>query len=186
MRTRSGYCGGTKADPTYFSLGDHTEAVSIDYDPKVISYDALLGYFWRAHRCGSLNSSRQYRNAVFYRNDNQRELAEASRAMEAKRLGISVADVTTEIVPVGTFTYAESYHQKHALSRHDGVRDFLRMTYPDSKSLADSTVATRLNAYLGTGMNLNRDAFLKELPSYGLPKKIESSLRKSFSKRSLF
>ena len=81
-----GYCGGTKDKPSYYSLGDHTEAITIDYDPEVLSYEDLLGYFWRGHRCSSVNSSRQYRNAVFYRNDTQKSLAEASRDAEAKRL----------------------------------------------------------------------------------------------------
>ena len=114
-------------------LGDHTEAISIDFDPKVISYEDLLGYFWGAHRCGSLNSSRQYRNAVFYRNESQKQLAEASRDREAKRLGMHVEDVTTDTEPVGHFTYAEGYHQKYYLTRHHDIRDFLTETYPTSK-----------------------------------------------------
>ena len=166
-------------------MGDHTEAISIDYDPKVISYEEVLVYFWRAHRCSSLNRRRQYRNAILYRNETQKMLAEASRAEQAKRLGLSIPDITTEVVPVGEFTYAEGYHQKHALTRHDDIRRFLSRVYPDTKSLADSTVATRLNAYLGTGLNLNWEAVLKELPSYGLPEAIESSLRETASSYSL-
>ena len=160
-------------------LGDHTEAISIDFDPKVISYEDLLVYFWSAHRCGSLNSSRQYRNAVFYRNESQKQLAEASRAHEAKRLGMKVEDVTTDIEPVGQFTYAEGYHQKYYLTRHHDVRDFLTEVYPTSKELADSTVATQLNAYLGAGMHLNWSALLEELPSYGLPEPIRLKLEKT-------
>ncbi len=174
-----GYCGGSKAKPTYYMLGDHTEAISIDFDPKAISYEDLLGYFWSAHRCGSLNSSQQYRNAVFYRNESQNQLAEASRAHEAKRLGMKVEDVTTDIEPVGQFTYAEGYHQKYYLTRHHDVRDFLTEVYPTSKELADSTVATRLNAYLGAGMHLNWSALLEELPSYGLPEPIRLKLEKT-------
>ena len=179
LRTRVGYCGGSKANPTYYGLGDHTEAISIDFDPKVISYENLLGYFWRAHRCGSLNTSRQYRNAVFYRNESQKRLAESSRAQEAKRLKLAIEDVTTEIVPVGEFTYAEGYHQKYYLTRHRDVRKFLTEIYPSSKELADSTVATRLNAYLGAGMHLDWSALLKELPSYGLPDPIRHKLEKT-------
>ena len=160
-------------------LGDHTEAISIDFDPKVVSYEQLLAYFWGAHHCGSLNSSRQYRNAVFYRNEGQKTLAEASRAREAKRLGIAIEDVTTGIEPVGHFTYAEDYHQKYYLTRQHDVRDFLTKTYPTSKELADSTVATRLNAYLGAGMHLNWSAFLTELPTYGLPEPIRLKLEKT-------
>ena len=157
-------------------MGDHTEAITIDYDPKLLSYDDLLGYFWRGHRCSSVNSSRQYRNAVFYRNDEQRRLAEASRALEANRLGIAADKVTSDIVAMGTFTYAEGYHQKYYLGRHDDIRKFLNTKYPTSKALADSTVAMRLNAYLGSGMRLNWKAFLEEMPSYGLPEQITMTL----------
>lgn len=159
-------------------LGDHTEAISIDYDPKVITYEQLLGYFWKAHRCDLNNSSRQYMNAVFYQNDEQKKIAEKSRDAEAKRRGISISSVKTEIIPVRKFTYAEAYHQKYYLTRYSDVRDFLSKTYPDGKSLADSTVATRLNAYLGSGMNRGWKGFLKELPKYGLPEKLEKQLHK--------
>ena len=177
LRTRVGYCGGTKEKPSYYRLGDHTEAISIDYDPTVISYEDLLGYFWNAHRCDSINRSTQYRNALFYRNETQRKLAVVSREAQAKRLGISATEITTDIVPVGKFTYAEGYHQKYYLTRYDEIRDFLNETYPDSKSLADSTVATRLNAYLGSGMRLDWKKFREELPAYGLPEKLEGQLQ---------
>ncbi len=163
-------------------MGDHTEAISIDFDPKVISYEQLLDHFWNAHRCDRNNSSRQYMNAVFYQNDNQRKAAETSRVKQAERLGISIGDVQTEILPVLKFTYAENYHQKYYLTRYSDVREFLSKTYPDAKSLADSTVATRLNAYLGSGMKKDWKAFLAELPSYGLPDKLRSQLEKQAKK----
>lgn len=178
MRTRVGYCGGTKENPTYYSLGDHTEAISIDYDPTLLSYEDLLGHFWRGHRCNSVNRSTQYRNAVFYRDDEQRKLAETSLADEAERRHLPSNAVTTDIVPMGTFTYAEGYHQKYYLTRHDALRAFLNATYPSAQALADSTVATRLNAYLGTGMQLDWQAFAKELPQYGLPPELESALQR--------
>jgi peptide-methionine (S)-S-oxide reductase len=178
LRTRVGYAGGTKEKPTYRSMGDHTEAISIDFDPTVVSYSELLGYFWNAHRCDYSNRSRQYMNAVFYQNDKQRKVAENSRAQQAQKLGISIGDVKTEIIPVKQFTYAENYHQKYYLTRQSDVRNFLSKTYPDSKSLADSTVATRLNAYLGSGMKLDWKTFLKELPKYGLPQPLKDRLEK--------
>lgn len=159
-------------------MGDHTEAISIDYNPKVISYTDLLTHFWNAHQCGRTNTRRQYMNAVFYRNEDQRVLAEKSRAERAKRL-----TVTTEVLPVNTFTYAEAYHQKYYLTRYADVRDFLTQTYPDGKSLADSTVATRLNAYLGSATQSDWAQFLEELPSYGLPESIHKELKKSAEKR---
>ncbi len=90
-------------------------------------------------------------NAVFYHNDGQRKLAEASQRKAARTQGIAADKVTTAILPVGRFTYAEGYHQKYSLSRNSEVRLFLQEVYPTGKELADSTVATRLNAYLGSG-----------------------------------
>lgn len=144
----------------------------------MISYEDLLEYFWNSHRCDLSNSRRQYMNAVFYQNAEQKKLAEASLVKQAKLRGIAVSQVKTKVLPVRHFTYAENYHQKYYLTRYSEYREFLSQTYPDAKSLADSTVATRLNAYLGSGKKKNWKAFLKELPSYGLPEKLEASLRK--------
>lgn len=164
-------------------MGDHTEAITIDYDPEVLSYDDLLKHFWEGHRCNQVNSSVQYMNAVFYRNDAQKKLAEASLAKEATRRGIRRDDVETKIVPMKQFTYAEGYHQKYYLTRYRDVRGFLNETYPDAKSLADSTVATRLNAYLGSGMDRDWKQFVEELPKYDLPEEMESALTKAAEKQ---
>jgi len=157
-------------------MGDHTEAISIDFDPEVISYNELLVYFWKGHRCDSNNSRRQYMNAVFYRNEEQRQQAEQALKNQATLLGISEDRVATKIWPVKTFTYAEMYHQKYAIKGK--IRSALNQLYPDAKAMADSTVATRINAYLGYGMNKNKQQFLAELPEYGLPEKVEAAVRK--------
>lgn len=176
LRTRVGYCGGNDVTPTYYSMGDHTEGITIDYDPEVISYNALLDLFWRAHTCSQVNSSRQYMNAVFYRNEEQHRLAEASLEREVKRRGISRSVIQTKIVPMKSFTYAEGYHHKYYLSRHHDIRKFLEKTYPDTKSFADSTVAMKLNAYLGSGMKLDWESFLSEIPQFDLPEMMEKRL----------
>ena len=176
LRTRAGYAGGKKKDPTYYSLGNHTEVISIDYDPKVLSYEDLLKIFWSAHRCDQINTSRQYMNAVFYHNDSQKKLAEKSRSAAALKQKVEAESVQTSILPVGDFTYAEAYHQKYYLTRFQDIRGILAKAYPDPKSLADSTVATRLNAYLGSGMKRDWSVFIKELPEYGLPEELEKAL----------
>lgn len=156
-------------------MGDHTEAISIDFDPEVISYNELLEHFWQGHRCERNNSSTQYQNAVFYRNDEQKELAETALKNRAAALGISSEKVATKIIPVKTFTYAEKYHQKYAIRGE--IRESIDELYPDAKSLADSTVATRLNAYLGDGIGQDRAKFLSELGDYGLPQSTEEEIR---------
>ena len=157
-------------------MGDHTEAVSIDYDPTVVSYDDLLKYFWAGHRCDSLNRSTQYMNAVFYRNEGQKQGALESLDREAHRLGKASAQVATKVLPVNHFTYAEGYHQKYSLSRRSESRLFLGSLYPSAKELADSAVATRLNAYLGSGVERDWTRFGVELLEYGLPEALEKKL----------
>ena len=96
MRTRVGYTGGTKRNPTYRDLGDHAETIEIDFDPTKTSYAALLDVFWRSHNPCSrppgsqYSGSRQYMSAVFYHGAEQKRLAEASAARLAKERGNAV------------------------------------------------------------------------------------------------
>jgi peptide-methionine (S)-S-oxide reductase len=177
LRTRVGYSGGTTPNPTYRSIGDHTEAISIDYDPKVIRYEDLLERFWRGHRCQSEAYSRQYMNAVFSRNDSQREAAQQSRIAHAKKLGLPEDAVVTPVITIDQFTLAEFYHQNYRIAPHDKIRQFLEASYPDLKAFADSTVATRLNSVLGSGDKKDWQRVLEELPQYGLPTELESKVR---------
>jgi peptide-methionine (S)-S-oxide reductase len=176
LRTRVGYCGGTTERPTYRSIGDHTEAVAIDFDPEVTSYRALLGHFWASHHCGRGIGSTQYRNAIFVHDAKQRQLAEETRAEAAAARGIAVGEVRTAIVPAGEFTYAEAYHQKYYLTSHRELRRFLAGVYPSGKALADSTVATRLNAYLGSGIGRDRERLEAEIGGYGLPEELAAKV----------
>tara|TARA_R110002096_G_scaffold342474_1_gene535472 strand:+ start:644 stop:1072 length:429 start_codon:yes stop_codon:yes gene_type:complete len=131
----------------------------------VISYGDLLRIFWKSHRPGYNNPNRQYWHAVFYRDEAQRIAAEAS-CEELKAAG---QKVETEIVPVRQFTYAEGYHQKYYLTQFRELRAFFEATYPDAKSLADSTVATRLNAILFSGVGDLRALLDAEIDRYDLP-----------------
>lgn len=162
--------------PDYGDMGDHTEAISVDYDPEVISYGELLSYFWNGHRCDRNNSSVQYQNALFYRDDVQRGLAEAELVKRASELGIPPEDVATKVLPMKEFTYAEKYHQKYAINC--GLRAAVDGLFADAKELADSTVVTRVNAYLGDGLGQDRVKFLAELSEYGLPLEIENEVRR--------
>ena len=95
--------------------------------------------------------------------------AEESLIAVANKRDISERQIKTEIVPVREFTYAEDYHQKYYLTQYSDLRAFLTQNYPDEKSLADSTVAMRLNAYLFSGLDKSRERLEKEIDSYGLP-----------------
>ncbi|MFT5490037.1 MAG: methionine-S-sulfoxide reductase [Limisphaerales bacterium] len=176
-RTRVGYCGGTTSDPTYRSIGDHTEAISIDYDPGVLSYETLLDRFWTQHRCQSNAHSRQYLHAVFSRSASQEAAAQQSLLAHAAKLDIAPEAVATRILPIDRFTLAERYHQKYRIRGRGEVRRFLEETYPEVKSFADSTVAMRINAVIGSGTDRDWGKLLDELAQYGLPQNVETQVR---------
>ena len=119
ISTTSGYTGGRTANPTYEQVSHggtgHAESVEIAYDPAKVSYKKLLDVFW--HNIDPLAKDRQfcdhgdqYRSAIFYHDEEQRALAEASKAAVEKRFEQPVA---TQIVPAGAFYKAEEYHQDY-------------------------------------------------------------------------
>jgi peptide-methionine (S)-S-oxide reductase len=120
LSTTSGYIGGKVANPTYNQVSaggtGHAEAVEIAFDPSKVSYQKLLDVFWRNH--DPLAKDRQfcdrgdqYRPAIFYHDEEQRQLAEASKKAVQEKFAPRV--VQTEIVKAGTFTKAEDYHQDY-------------------------------------------------------------------------
>jgi len=145
IRTRVGYTGGNKENPTYRTLGDRTESIEVDYDPSIISYADLLNVFWHAHDPGSRSWSRQYKSAIFYHNAEQKKLALESMKREEER---THGKIYTEILPVSRFYRAEDYHQKYYLRQRPELIRELKAIYPSNEDFQDSTVAARLNGYL--------------------------------------
>ena len=121
VSTTSGYTGGQAANPTYEAVSSgrtgHAEAVRIEYDPKKISYERLLEVFWPnidPTDAGGQFCDRgsQYRAAIFYRDEPQRQAAERARAaLEANKP--FAQPIVTEIVPAAAFYPAEDYHQDY-------------------------------------------------------------------------
>ncbi len=118
--TESGYTGGQVSNPTYEQVSrggtGHAEAVRITYDPKKITYEQLLDYFWR-HIDPTVKDRQfcdtgdQYRSAIFYQGDAQRLAADASKARLEKSGRFPM--IHTEVVPAGAFYSAEEYHQDY-------------------------------------------------------------------------
>ena len=115
----SGYSGGKTSNPTYEQVcsnsTDHAEVVMIDYDETVISYEDLLDSFWKKHDPTTLNRQgldigNQYRSAIFYYDEEQKELAQKSLDEFQKKLN---KKIVTEITKADTFWKAEEYHQKY-------------------------------------------------------------------------
>ncbi|WP_324663757.1 peptide-methionine (S)-S-oxide reductase MsrA [Haloarcula sediminis] len=159
VRTRAGYAGGTEPDPSYYSLGDHTEVVQVEYDPDAVGYEELLDVFWANHDPFSAPHKRQYRGVVLVHDDAQRAAAEASAAALSERTGQSVE---TAVESLDAFTLAEDYHQKYELRSTPVLGDELADIY--GPSLVDSTVAARLNGFVaGHGDADQRAALLADV-----------------------
>lgn len=146
IRTRVGYAGGLKQNPTYVAIGDHTETVQIDYDPQRITYEDLLAIFWDLHDPTDFTISRQYLNAIFYSDENQRDRALASRTAREKHGG---RQIRTDVLPLHTFTPAEDYHQKYLLKRQTALTRELSRIYPEPDDFVNSPTVSRINGYVG-------------------------------------
>lgn len=143
----------------------------VEYDPDRVSYEELLEVFWSSHDPGSKVWSRQYRNALFYHNEEQKRLALASKNRIAEESGTTVE---TDIEPAGAFYPAEDYHQKYALKNSKMFLAELRAFYPDDEKLTASTAAARINGYLGGYGSVK--TFLKEVDSLGLSAEAKKQL----------
>jgi methionine-S-sulfoxide reductase len=121
IKTVVGYCGGTEPNPTYEVVSSektgYRESIQITYDPAKISYDQLLDIYWRqidpTQADGQFTDiGRSYRAAIFYGNDDEKKVAEASKEKLAHS-GKFNKPIVTEILPAMKFYPAEAYHQKY-------------------------------------------------------------------------
>ncbi|MBE0576409.1 MAG: peptide-methionine (S)-S-oxide reductase MsrA [Desulfuromonadales bacterium] len=142
----SGYIGGDKVNPTYQEVSagitGHAEAVEITYDPTKISYNQLLDVFWMNidptdARGQFVDRGSQYRSAIFYLDEEQKQQAEASRE-QLEKSGRFDSPIVTEIVAATRFYPAEDYHQdyykespvRYKFYRYNSGRDqFLEKTW---------------------------------------------------------
>ncbi len=160
-------------DPTYHDLGDHTEVVRVEFDPSRITYSALLDVFFSSHDPFWSSLSVQYRSVILTVGEEQARLALSKRA--AVSASGSGSAVRTSVEPLGTFTSAESYHQKYRLQAHPDLMAELLSMYTAFDDLVDSTVAARLNGYLsGYGTRAELEA---EIESFGLSTEMMDHLR---------
>ncbi|MBI4423803.1 MAG: bifunctional methionine sulfoxide reductase B/A protein [Elusimicrobia bacterium] len=135
LETQVGYTGGKVPSPTYEKVkqGDtgHAEAIEVRFDPARLSYEQLLGWFFRMHDPTTPNRQgndrgTQYRSAIFVHDEEQRRVAEKVKA-RVNQSGKWLAPVVTEIVQASAFTPAEDYHQKYLAKNPGGYTcHFLR------------------------------------------------------------
>jgi peptide-methionine (S)-S-oxide reductase len=172
IRTRVGYAGGTSEHPTYQNIDGHAETIQIDYDTSVISYAELLDLFWAGHEPFRSAYSSQYRSVIFFHNEQQQQLAEASLEEQATQRG---ERPLTEIVPFERFTRAEDYHQKYRLQNDPILSGELRGRFETFTAFVDSTPAARVNGYLaGWG---SAEQLKEEIASFDLSRRAEDILR---------
>lgn len=115
----SGYAGGEKENPSYEEVSSgqtgHVEAVQIEFDPNEISYPELLEVFWQTHNPTEVNRQgpdvgSQYQAAIFYHDEDQKQLAEES---QQKLAGEFKQPIATQILPFRNFFKAEEHHQNY-------------------------------------------------------------------------
>lgn len=121
IKTVVGYCGGTEPNPTYQLVSSektgYRESIQITYDPAKISYEQLLDIYWRqidpTQADGQFTDiGPSYRTAIFYGNDDEKKIADASKE-KLERSGKFNKPIVTEILPAMKFYPAEAYHQKY-------------------------------------------------------------------------
>jgi peptide-methionine (S)-S-oxide reductase len=125
VKTRVGYIGGKTANPTYEQVctdrTGHAEAIEIEFDPAVVSYQQLLELFFENHDPTTMNrqgpdAGSQYRSGIFYHSSQQKQAAEAEIAKRDES-GEYEDAIVTEVTPAGVFYSAEEYHQRYFQKR---------------------------------------------------------------------
>ena len=134
VSVESGYTGGHVENPTYRQVTTgttgHAEVARIEYDPSVLTFKEVLEVFWMTHDPTTLNRQGndvgpQYRSAVFYHNDEQKQIAEFYKT-ELDKSGAFRAPIVTEITELGTYYVAENYHQDYyELNPNQGYCQFV-------------------------------------------------------------
>lgn len=144
VRTRVGYAGGTKADPTYASLGDHSEVVQIEFDPDRLTYRETVAELFTSHNPYEQPAKRQYQNVVLAESEEQ--FAAVADFLDDS--GFDPDRVETRIEGLGEFTVAEHYHQKYSLRGKGWAREPFEKAGYDAEEIRESPAAAKLNADL--------------------------------------
>ena len=123
IRTEVGYCGGNTTQTSYREVctgnTNHAEVVKLEFDPKIISYNKVLEFFFEFHDSTTLNSQgpdfgTQYRSEIFYLNEKQKNIAEETIEKENKKLS---GKVVTKLSLLKNYCPAEEYHQRYLEKR---------------------------------------------------------------------
>ncbi|NFI06940.1 peptide-methionine (S)-S-oxide reductase [Clostridium botulinum] len=167
VKTYVGYTGGNTLFPTYNSIGDHLETLEVYYDSSKIAFENLLTIFEENHNYIVRPNLLQYYSAIFYNNENEKELCLDWKKNKKEELK---TEVLTKISPIEKFYYAEFYHQKYYVQLEPVIMSNLRSKFSTGNDLISSPLCHKLNAYLAgygslkelnkeiEGFNLSEDA----------------------------
>ncbi|MHB9924920.1 peptide-methionine (S)-S-oxide reductase [Clostridium botulinum] len=145
VKTYVGYTGGNTLFPTYNSIGDHLETLEVHYDSSKIDFQNLLTIFEKNHNYTVRPNLLQYYSAIFYNNENEKELCLDWKKNKKEELK---TEVLTKISPIEKFYYAEFYHQKYYVQLEPVIMSNLRSKFSTGNDLISSPLCHKLNAYL--------------------------------------
>jgi len=149
LRTRVGYAGGAKKDPTYRNIMDHTEVIEVEYDPRKTDYKKMLDCFWRfhdptavEHHYKNQSNQRQYISLILYASEAEKAFVDESKSEIAKQ---HRRPIVTQVAPFDCFYEAEGYHQKYHLQCDAQIMSAFGLRPSD---LCKSVLAAKLNAFV--------------------------------------
>jgi len=156
--------------PNYRSIGDHTEAVQLKFDPSQISYEELLNIFWKEHSPTHESHSLQYKSVIYTHTAEQKLIAKKMKTSLEK---ISGKPIYTIIEDAKDFFLAEDYHQKFAFQGCTLISN--AFTFDSAESIAYSPIFTKLNGYV-TGKG-KREDLLRDLKQWNLSSLLEEQIK---------
>ncbi|HBJ2601661.1 TPA: peptide-methionine (S)-S-oxide reductase [Clostridium botulinum] len=171
VKTYVGYTGGNTLFPTYNSIGDHLETLEVYYDSSKIAFENLLTIFEENHNYIVRPNLLQYYSAIFYNNENEKELCLDWKKNKKEELK---TEVLTKISPIEKFYYAEFYHQKYYVQLEPVIMSNLRSKFSTGNDLISSPLYHKLNAYLASYGSLKE--LNKEIEDFNLSEDAKNRL----------
>ncbi len=174
VRTRVGYAGGIIDNPTYQNIGEHAEAIQIEYDADVLTYRELVEKFWSDHNPFQQPFSSQYRSILFYHSQEQYKIAEEVKAEIEQEEG---REIQTEFKEYREFNLAENYHQKYYLQQRSKYKNHY-LNEMSWEEFINSTVVARVNGYIAR--EGSRKQLQQEIGSLGLSTELRNNLLEQY------
>jgi peptide-methionine (S)-S-oxide reductase len=160
VRTRVGYAGETKLDPTYHALGDHSKVVQLEFDSEAVAYRDLLDRVFESHNPQQQSRKTQYQNIVFAGTEDQRAVLDKFLTTR----GLTADGIGTRIEQLSRFYPTEDYHQKYKHQSVSSLMDTFEAAGYGDEELRESPIAAKLNGY-AAGHDVGID---EELPTPNL------------------